>query len=420
MWQRIRGRAQGVFDFARGGRRPLPSSIRCLVPRRSFLSILLTALVAVGIGASAWHGRQELIALSAVIPVMIFRQWNRKEAFLVAFAYYAAASWPIIPGVLAYFKGAASVSDAALFWLIPCLLLPLPWIFYWTGNTRDAGWRLPLAYVLSIIPPIGIIGWASPLTAAGILFPGTKWLGLFALAALSSFACVSPWRAAVATIAMALLAHANYPGDAVAPSTWEGVSTCFDVVNNANDPMPEFEAASSVRRIALSSTSRVLVFPESTVPRWTEATEAFWRRTTTAVHEEGKTLLIGAELPIRGTRRYRNAVVRIGERSIAPFLQRIPVPVIMWNPVDPERSAPLETFSPGTIQVDDERVAILVCYEQLLTWPILRSAMEAPTVIVGLANDHWAQRTPIPDVQKAAVAAWARLFRLPRILGVNQ
>src|SRR5262249_62229066 len=45
-------------------------------------------------------------------------------------------------------------------------------------------WRAPLAMSATTLPPLGIIGLASPLTAAGYLFPGTAWIGLAAVAFL--------------------------------------------------------------------------------------------------------------------------------------------------------------------------------------------------------------------------------------------
>jgi hypothetical protein len=38
---------------------------------------------------------------------------------------------------------------------------------------------------------------------------------------------------------------------------------------------------------------------------------------------------------------------------------------------------------------------------------------QRPTVLIAIANDHWATNMPIPGFQLAAVRAWARLFHLP-------
>jgi hypothetical protein len=100
-------------------------------------------------------------------------------------------------------------------------------------------------------------------------------------------------------------------------------------------------------------------------------------------------------------------------------LQRVPVPIVMWNPVKTHRSVSLRLFGPTILEVAGEEASILVCYGQLLSWPILQSAVLRPTLIVGLADDNWAHGTPIPTAQQAAVTAWAQLFRLPKLLALN-
>jgi hypothetical protein len=391
-----------------------------ITPRtRTNARVYSHCVAAAGIGFVAWRGAPALIAAAAIIPVLVFWQQSRFEAFSVSFAYYATANWPLIPGVFGYFAPSGTILQAFLFWAVPSLLLPMPWISCWSPCASQALWRLPLAYFLGVAPPLGIIGWASPPTAAGILFPGWSWVGLGVLVTLSALAVLRPIRAALIMVSLALFANSLYPGNPPPPESWEGVYTVFDRITDPVDPLPEFRVAERIQRMALASNSRVIVFPEFVVPQWTEATEAFWQPTLAAARANGKTLLIGVGLPITGTSRYRNAVLTVGKDTATPFLQRVPVPVIMWNPLKPERAVPLRLFGPGILEVEGQRAAILVCYEQLLSWPILQSAAQHPTLIVGLANDNWARSTPIPAAQQAALTAWARLFRLPKVLAVN-
>jgi len=266
---------------------------------------------------------------------------------------------------------------------------------------------------------MAIFRWASPLPAAGLLFPGWSWAGLLVLVAVSPLAISRPKHAGMVAIELALVANAVYRGDPAPPESWEGVLTTLGRISNPVDPLPEFRAAERVQQTALASNHRVLVFPEFIVPQWTDATEAFWGRTLDTIRSEGKTLMIGVGLPIAGTTRYRNAVLTIGKTTAPPFVQRIPVPGVMWNPLKREQSVPLALFGSGILDINGERAAILICYEQLLTWPILESAVHHPTLIVGLANDNWAKGTPIPAAQHAAVTAWARLFRLPKVMAAN-
>ena len=126
---------------------------------------------------------------------------------------------------------------------------------------------------------------------------------------------------------------------------------------------------------------------------------------------------------IHGTRRsirperVDNTMILVGAES-ARFYQRVPVPVGMWRPFD-RTSVPLRLNAPGVLAIDHERAAILICYEQLLPFPILASMLEHPTVIVGISNTFWIDRTSIPLYQANAICSWSKLFRLPYLLAVN-
>jgi hypothetical protein len=55
----------------------------------------------------------------------------------------------------------------------------------------------------------------------------------------------------------------------------------------------------------------------------------------------------------------------------------------------------------------------------MLTFPILTSLLQHPTVIVGISNTFWVEDTTIPRYQANALRSWAKLFRLPCLLAVN-
>ncbi|HZC23035.1 MAG TPA: hypothetical protein VE866_06830, partial [Candidatus Binatia bacterium] len=114
---------------------------------------------------------------------------------------------------------------------------------------------------------------------------------------------------------------------------------------------------------------------------------------------------------------YDNTLIVRGAETGA-FHQRIPVPIGMWNP-SKAMTARLQLNGSGVIDLHGQRAAVLICYEQLLTWPVLVSMVQRPTVLVAVANDYWVAGTPIPAFRLAAVRAWARLFRLPYFSAVN-
>jgi len=114
---------------------------------------------------------------------------------------------------------------------------------------------------------------------------------------------------------------------------------------------------------------------------------------------------------------YDNTLLILGAES-STFYQRVPVPIGMWQPLSHD-GVPLRLAGPGVVKIDGQRVAVLICYEQILTYPILASMLQHPTVLVGISNTFWFDGTPIPRYQASAVRAWARLFGVPYLLAVN-
>jgi len=71
------------------------------------------------------------------------------------------------------------------------------------------------------------------------------------------------------------------------------------------------------------------------------------------------------------------------------------------------------------VMVGGRRVAPLVCYEQLLVWPVLQSMAHRSDLVVAIGNGWWTAGTNVAAIQKASSAAWARLFGLPLVVSFN-
>jgi apolipoprotein N-acyltransferase len=271
---------------------------------------------------------------------------------------------------------------------------------------------------MSVLPPLGIIGVASPLTAAGLLFPGTGWFGLAAtLAAIAGF-CVRPVFSASAVAVIALFCSVANPDPPKPPADWEAVNTHLGGLGlSGTSAETELQAAEFIQQRALTSNARVIVFPETAVPRWTEATDLFWQPKLDAIASSRKTILIGTTLDIEGRPGYENGVIMRGAQT-GTFLQHIPVPVGMWNPIQ-SSSVPLHIFGPSIITMAGRRAAILVCYEQFLTWPVLKAALDRPNLLVGIANDYWYMNTRVPAMQGQVIRIWANLFQIPALTATN-
>jgi hypothetical protein len=418
--------------------------------------LLLCSAIALGLGISTGYPLGMIAA--AAMPLACLAPGTRKAAFKSAFGYHASALWPMIQGLDAYWKSQPLIPF--LVWILTALLLSLPWTFAWTSHRYHYLWRVPFAFMATIVPPLGVIGLASPLTGAGYVFPGTGWGGLAAVALLPAVLLSAKSsnlraRGVVAGLAVSLCitSHVCYSGDPEPPRGWVAFNTHF---GDLAEPFRDFEAAQFIQRKADERLARVLIFPEAVVPRWSEATETFWHQSLNRCRTRGQVLAIGAGLPAKPVRtdrekvndlrrydfgeaieilksgskrtirrpsrsplpeRVDNAMILVGAES-ATFYQRVPVPVGMWRPFS-RVSVPLRLNAPGVLVIDHQRAAVLICYEQMLTFPILTSMLQHPTVIVGISNTFWVDHTAIPRYQANALRAWAKLFRLPYLSAVN-
>jgi hypothetical protein len=349
-------------------------------------------------------------------------------------------------GAKNFFGPDVSVIGAMGFWVVCAMLLALPYALLWTDKTRQLLWRAPVALLIGIIPPLGLIGFASPVTASGFLFPAWSWAGL-ALSLVGYGLIVAHPRTGFLSFAgVALVANILCARDPKPPSDWHAVDTHFGAISHGPvTPLREYLGAQVIQNDARSSSARVVVFPESVVPRWTASTDLFWKPAIDALRRDGKTILIGAlvpeSLPLSNTDihaaidllrsaheaqpvareveaySYRNVAMIRGTQS-GIFFQRVPVPISVWKPFS-RGGAPLDLGGPAVVELGGERAALLICYEEVIPWTVLTAALEHPTLFVGMSNDHWATGTPIPQWQALCLHAWSRLFWVPYLLAVN-
>jgi hypothetical protein len=370
------------------------------------------------LGVVAWSGHVLTIQLALLLLVLLSAAMTRRVALTTSLAYYAGATWQILPGAATFFGHNANPVQVLSLWAGASLLLATPWAILWSPRRPSRMWRMSLALVLLAIPPLGVIGCASPLVAAGLLFPGTAWFGLALTALVCGLLCSYPALGLALALVFATPAHLFYRSQP-APPDWRAENTHFGGVGlDTPTPLADYQAAQSIQQIALSSNARVILFPETVVTNWNPGTDLFWKPTIDTLRQQGKTMLVGANVFDSAGRHYFNSIVIRGAEQHPDFVQRVPIPVAMWIPLS-KTGVPMQLGKPGTIIIAGQKAAILICYEQLLVWPVAASFMRHPTLLLGTANDYWAKDTTVPEIQRACLESWARLFRVPLLWAQN-
>ncbi|UXT85270.1 conjugal transfer protein TraB [Agrobacterium tumefaciens] len=384
-----------------------------------FRTGVLGALSA-GAGWIGWSGNVLLFPVAGAFPMLWSLARTRLQAAVISAAYFLAASRGLPQGV-ANFYG-QDIWPGLLLWLVASSAFVTVHSVLWTDRK---GWQKPFRYMavcgLMAVPPFGILGWAHPITAAGVLFPGWGWWGLGAMAA-GLIVMTTRYRPAAATaiIGFWLWSAAGWTTPNL-PTRWTGIDLEMRASLGREAGLQRQQDLIDVARAQPSGTTVVL--PESALGFWTATVARFWQKGLTGTDI---TVIAGAAL-IDG-RGYDNVLVAVSsEGNEVLYRERMPVPGSMWQPWrgwighgnEYEGGARAHFFANPVVEVGSAKVAPLICYEQLLVWPVLQSVFHRPDAIVAVGNGWWTAGTSIVDIQRASSEAWARLFDLPLVISFN-
>src|SRR5207248_7961971 len=124
------------------------------------LSIFLPA-IAVSISAIAWSGHVVTIPLALLAPLVLYNAKSRRHSYATLFSYYVGASWPLIPGASTFFGARGTTTEGVLLWLGAAILLAIPAALLFTHDRRMRPFAVTGVFLLTALPPLGIIGWVS-------------------------------------------------------------------------------------------------------------------------------------------------------------------------------------------------------------------------------------------------------------------
>ena len=150
------------------------------------------------VGAVAWSSDPLTLPLAFAFPALWALSPSRIVAAMVSGGYFLAASRGLPQGVANFY--ASDLWPGLLLLFVSSLGFVAGHATWWTsrpGGKRAA--RYGLAALLMAVPPFGIVGWAHPLTAAGVMLPGWGWFGL-AAAATGLLAMTTRWWPATAIV----------------------------------------------------------------------------------------------------------------------------------------------------------------------------------------------------------------------------
>lgn len=164
------------------------------------------------------------------------------------------------------------------------------------------------------------------------------------------------------------------------------------------DPLRYARTLETYARLAEASRARLIVLPETAVPRMLDSVDPdYLARLEAAATRNGGDLLLG--VPVRtAPGEYYNAVLSLGESPrqlyykshLVPFGEFVP-PGFGW--VVRMLSIPLSDFARGSsrprpLEVAGQKVAVNICYEDAYGRELIRQ-LPAATLLVNVSNVAW-------------------------------
>lgn len=385
----------------------------------------LTIYAGVGalVGGIAWGQGEHIWGLVGLLllPLLWGASTTRWEGLALMLSYFAAGARGLPGGAVVFFGDTAPHWWGFAMWLGASMLLSMPFVLCWSSERGKRAAGFVLAVFACLVPPLGIVGWLSPLSVAGILFPSGGWLGLALTGLLVvALALLKGRLIAVLAVAVAIANLASLRADSVVRMRWMGFDTSFPKLSSAAaDQATQF--LSSMDRIqwlrgvvADMPAGATLLLPETVLGRFDGVAQTMLSQAEGELVGKNSRVLVGAELP-EDSGRYKNALVVLGAQrgDDRAAIQGIPVPISMWKPWASD-GAEADLLARGnTITVDGLRVGAAICYEQLLAYSLLRLMVDKPDLIAAVSNVWWARATNIPQIQFQSVHAFARLFGVP-------
>jgi hypothetical protein len=363
------------------------------------------------IGGAGWSGQPSLHCFALLFPFAYLQSRSRLDS-LSALVYYAAATWVVVPGSQAFFHSERNLLIPILIWVALTVLGAAPWIIFY--NRR---W-LPVSAIAAImvlaLPPLSLVTVAHPFIAAGQWFPGTRWFGLcLPLVLIAAYRQAGHLAAITILIAASIATHARFARPSPDPRI-VAVNSEFDITPEQHLSGSALEIQEALlQRTALAHPNALVILPESIIPNWSPSHEARWAPTFALLKKQHTGLLIGTTVPIPNTEANRNILLSRGFTERLSYVQRVPVPLGMWQFGSEHKGFPLMLRFPPAIRVWNRRAGVLICYEQLIVWPALQTLAHNPEFLIAPSNAYWASNTTIPAIQHITAQDWADLWSIP-------
>ncbi len=361
---------------------------------------LLLASIAGGVGFS---GNIKTLPFVLILPVAMKLCRNIKETYISSCCYFLVSSHGLIIGIYQFTEN--NIYIALTIWLASSFVLATPFILI--CKLKSIG--LVIALALITFPPLGDIGWANPLTASGVIFSGLGYIGIALTIILIVILYIKP-KILFLFLPIILLNNFNIPEN----KSIKGIDTLFgNKVSNDINFVNDYHVQSKIFKLITKNEKDFLVFPESAGGMWNEAART---RFESFMKHQKKTIFIGVD--IWKKKECKASILLLDKnRNKIIYSARRPVPNFLWLLAGRICNS---SKNSGVFAYQEKIFGALICYESVITWPVLQTHLYHPENVIVICNLWWANNTNIEAIMRMKLTAWSLLFRVPYIISINK
>lgn len=385
---------------------------------------------AVGLGISINH--PYVFALCFFLPLIWLTFSDRWRAALFICAFYLSVGWEIVPDIFNYCGWMWQFFPLAVgSWIVASIFPTLPWLLLFPLHKDCLSSLLSSLFLLFFvlaIPPFGIATFCSPLTSAGLIYPGMCWLGVLLCCILICTIAVGIYIkkfrmvASVLTtllLIIAVVVQINPIKCLLLPRNWVAINTNAQFVDSNRYLI-------SLVREQLENKKQLIILPENTVNLHHVLHDPDWKKLIQDLSRAHATLIAGAYGDAADDnasekeifeKKHDEGVLLIDQGHLSFHHTRQPLPIMSWRPFGQESVAAYWLQS-GVHPVQNHRVAVMICFEDFLPWITFMSMADHPDILISIANHWWNMPTAIHK-QLFIVQIWGRLFHLPVMMAEN-
>lgn len=395
--------------------------------------LFLSAIFGSSVALLAWP-HAVFLTPAIFIFVTLLSKKNFWVPFITLFFYHLGTTYGLIQGTTEFFP-TAGLFLGILFWFGSSLIFATPYLFYkkiagtYLNFSLLSGFRSLLAVIITsffstVIPPLGLIGWTSPLLG---FFEIPIYATILIILSIFIIGCVdfskknSEFYLLFFLIISILACEKNNiePKKYILPKSWVSINTKMGKLSELSYTKNELYLESKVFDL-LKSGKKVILTPEGSSGIWYKSNAQIWKPIIkyTKIHTKVN-IILGAYIPIKNGHLI-DALIKIHKGKTKIYPDRIPVPFSMWHPWNNFQSFKMRIFGkPEVMHINGIKVGYLICYEQLLIWPELSLINQHIKVLLAPRSDWWCKGTDIPALQNITSKIWADFFHVSLLQAEN-